>query len=238
MNNKKLTKVAVIPARGGSTRLKDKNIRLLGGKPLIRWAVENVINSKQFDTIIVSTDSDKIFNAIKDLPVIRHVRPKEFATTKITVLKAMIDLMENYLDKKYDIFSYFLPTSPFVSEKYIIEGLEMIKEIGVDSVIAVHEYESPIQLACIRKNNDLIPIFDNLTSGLTNSKFIQKYYKPSGSFYISRWDYLLKNKNFFKGNVKSVLIPNKLLVDIDYKEDLEYAEYLYQNHIKKNKNTI
>jgi len=233
MNKKNLTKLAIIPARGGSTRLKNKNIRLLGGKPLIRWAVENVINSKCFDKIIISTDSDEIFDAVKDLPVERHIRPNEFATTKSTVLTAMINLIEN-LTTKYDIVSYFLPTSPFVNEKYVIEGIDLIKQKNVDSVIAVHEYESPIQLACIRKGNNLIPIFDNLTAGLTNSKFIQKYYKPSGSFYISTTKHLLKQKNFFKGNnIKSVLIPNDLLVDIDYERDIHYAEYLYQNYISK-----
>ena len=64
-----MTKVAVIPARGGSTRLKDKNIRLLGGKPLIQWMVEAVLNSEEFDDVYISTDSDKIFDAVKHLPV-------------------------------------------------------------------------------------------------------------------------------------------------------------------------
>ena len=56
--------LAVIPARGGSTRLKDKNVHPLGGKPLIRWTVEAVVKSRSFDTIIVSTDSDEIFDAV------------------------------------------------------------------------------------------------------------------------------------------------------------------------------
>ena len=58
------TKVAIIPARGGSTRFKDKNIALLGGKPLICWSVEAVLNSGEFDDVYVSTDSDKIFDAV------------------------------------------------------------------------------------------------------------------------------------------------------------------------------
>ena len=88
-----MTKVAVIPARGGSTRLKDKNIRELGGKPLIQWMVEAVINSKEFDDVYVSTDSDKIFDAVKHLNVKRHVRPAQNATVKATALNAMLDLM-------------------------------------------------------------------------------------------------------------------------------------------------
>ena len=104
-----MKKLAVIPARGGSTRLKDKNIYPLGGKPLIRWTTESVINSGCFDKIIISTDSDRIFEAVQDLPVERHMRPKNHATVKATALDAMINLMENE-SEHYDVFSYFLPT--------------------------------------------------------------------------------------------------------------------------------
>ena len=104
-----MTKVAVIPARGGSTRLKDKNIYPLGGKPLIRWMTEAVVESGCFDEVYISTDSDKIFDAVKDLNVIRHERPDHHATVTATALNAMIDFMNDY-DGNGTIFSYFLPT--------------------------------------------------------------------------------------------------------------------------------
>lgn len=222
------TKVAIIPARGGSTRFKDKNIALLGGKPLICWSVEAVLNSGEFDDVYVSTDSDKIFDAVKHLNVKRHIRPKEHATTRATVLDAMMDLMENI--PKYDVFAFFLPTCPFIKSESIKQGVRMLDD-DTDSVVSVSYYEEPIQLACVKKGEHIIPIFDNLTAGLTNSKFIQKYVKPNGGFYISKWDNLLEQKNFFKGNVKGVEIPNDLLVDIDYESDLKKAEYMVQNNI-------
>lgn len=228
----KKTKVAVIPARGGSTRLKDKNIKLLVGKPLIRWITESVLKSNEFDDIYISTDSDKIFEAVKDLPVKRHYRPSENATVKATALNAMIDMTNDI--PKYDIFAYFLPTCPFLEPKYIKEGVEKLTK-DVDSVVSVSYYEEPIQLACIKKGDNIIPVFDNLTSGLTNSKFIQRYVKPNGGFYMSYWNNLLEKRNFFKGNVKGVLIPNDILVDIDYEHDLYMAELLY-NQVIKSKN--
>lgn len=235
-----MRKVAVIPARGGSTRLKNKNIRKLAGKPLIRWMTEAVVNSKVFDTIYVSTDSDAIFDAVKDLPVKRHIRPVEHATTKATALNAMLNMMEN-MNEKYDIFAYFLPTCPFLKSSDIKKGMELLTTgdsgdsvDSVDSVISVSDYADPIQLACILKGNDIIPIFDNLTSGLTNSKFIQKYCKPNGGFYMSKWDNLIENRNFFKGNVKAVNIPKEDMVDIDYEIDLKIAEILYNERISQN----
>ncbi len=219
-----MTKVAVIPARGGSTRLKDKNIRLLGGKPLIQWMVEAVLNSGEFDDIYISTDSDKIFDAIKHLPVKRHIRPSKNATVEATALNSMLDMMDDI--PKYDIFAYFLPTCPFLESKYIKDGVSKLTE-SIDSVVSVSYYEEPIQLACIKRGDDIIPVFDNLTVGLTNSKFIQKYVKPNGGFYMSYWNKLKINRNFFKGNVKGVVIPNDILVDIDYEHDLQMAEILY-----------
>lgn len=216
-----MKRLAVIPARGGSTRLPDKNITPLGGKPLIRWTVEAVVNSNCFDKVIVSTDSDKIFDSVSDLPVVRHVRPAEHATVKATVLKAMINLMENH--EKYDVFSYFLPTCPFVTSDDIAKGVALLDK-KVDSVVSITEFTDTLQLACIMKGDNVIPIYDNLTSGLTNSKYIQKYHRPSGAFHISWWDNILENKNFFKGNVKGVVIPRERSVDIDDEFDMFMAE--------------
>ena len=117
-----MTRLAVIPARGGSTRLIGKNTHLLKGKPLIRWVTEAVVDSDCFDDILVSTDSDSIFDAVKDLPVNRHVRPAEHATEKATVLEAMLNLMEES-NTQYDEFSYFLPTCPFINSEDIVRAL-------------------------------------------------------------------------------------------------------------------
>ena len=217
--------IAVIPARGGSTRLKNKNIYPLGGKPLIRWMTEAVIGSKCFDKILISTDDDRIFNAVADLEVERHIRPEQHATTRATVLDAMMDLMGEVYG--FEIFSYFLPTCPFVSSEDICNGVSLISRDGeADSVISMTQIPETIQLACVMSGDNVLPIFDNLECGLTNSKFIKKYYKPSGAFYMGWRDYLLENKNFFKGNVKGVVIPPERSVDINTLEDIKYAESL------------
>ena len=221
--------LAVIPARGGSTRLKDKNIYPLNGKPLIRWITETVVNSNRFEKVLISTDSDEIFDAVSDLAVERHIRPEAHATTKATVLDAMIDLMQDQTG--YDSFAYFLPTCPFVSISDIKKGVEILSERTVfsipkcDSVVSMTEIPETIQLACLMgQDNSVLPVFDNLEAGLTNSKFIKKYYKPSGAFYMGLWNYLLENKNFFKISTKGVIIPPERSVDINTLQDLKYAE--------------
>jgi len=222
-----LKKIAVIPARGGSTRLKDKNIHPLGDKPLIRWMTEAVVESESFDSIIISTDSDQIFDAVSDLPVERHERPEAHATTKATVLDAMIQLMKTCPKELMggdDIFSYFLPTCPFVSKDDIKKGIKKLSGKNIDSVISMTELQDTLQLACQMSGDKVLPVLDNLECGLTNSKFIKKYYKPSGAFYMSKWDHLIENRNFFKGNVKGVLIPKERSIDINDKYDILFAE--------------
>jgi len=220
--------LAVIPARGGSTRLKDKNIYPLKGKPLIRWITETVVKTKLFEKVIISTDSDEIFDATAGLGVKRHYRPKEHATTKATVLDAMLDIMESHgwVREKYSAFAYFLPTHcPFVSENDIKKAFNILSKRDCDSVVGMAKMPEAIQLSCIMNDDNVVPIFDNLTCGMTNSKYIKEYYKPAG-FYMGLWNYLLENKNFFKGITKGVIIPPERSVDINTIQDIKYAESL------------
>jgi len=219
--------LAVIPARGGSTRLENKNIYPLGGKPLIRWITEAVVNSRCFEKVVISTDSDKIFESVADLKVSRHVRPPHHATTKATVLDAMLDLLDESKLPMDGTFGYFLPTCPFVSSDDIREGYQKIQgNPFIDSVISMTEFTETVQLACLMSNDNVIPIFDNLEHGLTNSKYLKKYYKPSGAFYMSNKYWLSTQKSFFKGTVNGVLIPRERSVDINTLEDIKYAESL------------
>jgi N-acylneuraminate cytidylyltransferase len=218
--------VAVIPARGGSTRLVNKNTTLLGGKPLISWITEAVIDSACFDKVIISTDSDDIFDCVSHYAVERHVRPKDHATTKATVLNAMINLMENH--EPYEIFSYFLPTCPFITPRQITTGYNMLEKYWnkCDSVVSMTKMQDTVQLACLMQDDHVLPVFDNLESGLTNSKFIKQYYKPSGAFYMGYWSSIMRDKNFFKGNTRGVIIPTENSIDINTKTDMELAEAL------------
>tara|TARA_Y100001938_G_scaffold31315_1_gene42750 strand:- start:5406 stop:6098 length:693 start_codon:yes stop_codon:yes gene_type:complete len=221
--------IAVIPARAGSTRLKDKNVYPLGGKPLIRWTTEAVIDSGCFDSILISTDSDKIFSAVSDLPVLRHHRPAEHATVRATALGAMLHIVDDIArTDSPDTFSYFLPTCPFVSSEDIRSGMKKLKSpnSSADSVVSMTMIPETIQLACVMRDDLVLPVFDNLECGLTNSKFIKKYYKPSGAFYMSNFEYIRKSRNYFTGNVKGVIIPENRSVDINNLADIEYAESL------------
>ena len=96
------SRLAVIPARGGSTRLKNKNIYPLGGKPLICHTIEAVIGSGCFDTVIVSTDSEAIAaEAQKYSEVEIYDRPAEYSGERVTVLEALVAMMDNIAHHRF-----------------------------------------------------------------------------------------------------------------------------------------
>ncbi len=217
-----LKKLAVIPARGGSKRLKDKNIYPVNGKPLIEYTIEAVIESGCFDTIMVSTDSEEIKKIAAKYNLIVHERPARLATSRATVVEAMIDLMNGV--PEHDVFAYFLPTCPLKTADDIRGVMKLYDDETVDSAISVVEYDIPIQLAIIMNGDSVVPVFDNLTSGLTNSHYIKKYYRPSGAVYSSKWNNLKEHKNFFYGNVKGHIMSRENSIDIDDITDIMIAE--------------
>jgi len=220
--------LAIIPARGGSTRLKNKNITPLLGQPLIRWITKSVIATGLFNEVIISTDSDKIYETVKDLQVVYHKRSKLLATTKSTVLETILSILDD-TKEKFDTIGYFLPTCPFIKADSIAKGLKVLSRNDVDTVVSITEYTETVQLACKFNDGKLLPQFNNLQEGNTNSKYLDKYYRPTGGFYIGKWDRIKLNRNFFIGNVYGVNLSYEESIDINYEEDIKLAESIHRN---------
>jgi CMP-N,N'-diacetyllegionaminic acid synthase len=102
--------VALIPARSGSVRVPDKNVRLLAGHPLVAWAIAGARESGRFDAIVCSTDSDQIAEVARRYGAEVVVRPAEMAGST----SPDIDWVRHALEgASYDVFSILRPTSPF-----------------------------------------------------------------------------------------------------------------------------
>jgi CMP-N,N'-diacetyllegionaminic acid synthase len=214
--------LAIVPARGGSTRLKGKATYPLGGKPLIHWTLNAVLDTDLFDRIILSSDSDNILKAGEMDGVTPHKRDPKFATTEIPVLELILHIAEEYKDN-YETLTYLLPTCPFVKSGHIVEGMSLLDDRS--SVVSVVQYGEPIQLAGrVSSNNMFIPYFSNLREGRTNSLFMTKYYRPNGAFYMANIDFLLKHRSFFKSKVKAVVMSKAESHDINDLLDIKMAD--------------
>ena len=225
--------LAVIPARAGSTRLKNKNISILNGKPLICYTIEAVIDSELFDTILIATDSQAIIDISKEYKQVYAYRRNKFIDEKSTVLEAMLEIFYEFEYDNFDsdIFSYFLPTCPFRTSTDIKDGAALFTH-KVDSVVSIVEYSDPIQLAVYKltEPDQINPHFPHLISGDTNSKFMDKYYHPNGGFYMSKWNSLRFYNNFFKGTTRGYVMPKNRSFDINDAFDLEVANIYAKRH--------
>ena len=139
--------VAIIPARGGSKRILDKNIKDFCGKPIIAYSIRAAQESELFDRIIVSTDSKKIAEVASLLGAeIPFMRPQELSDdlthTDPVILHALEWLLEKECDVNYVCCLY--PTAPFIISKYLKEGFSLLKQNNATSVFPVTTFRSSI----------------------------------------------------------------------------------------------
>ena len=156
--------ISIIPARSGSKRLKNKNISMLGKKPLINHILEKLANISSISKIVISTDYPQIDKFIKkkNKKIIIDKRSKKLSSDKSTVLDVVKSIMKKY--PNFDVYSYHLPTCPFISKKDLVKGFNLIKKKNIDFSVSVMKYEDPIEIAVKFKNdkNLIKPVFNNL----------------------------------------------------------------------------
>lgn len=134
----------MIPARAGSKRVKNKNIRLLSGKPLISYVIDTALKTKL--PVFVNSDCDLILEIAKEKGCIPYKRDKKFTRDCSTNDEFMLDFMENV---KSDFVLQILPTSPFISLKEINSFLKMMESL--DTTISVKD----AQIGCVYKNEPI-----------------------------------------------------------------------------------
>lgn len=205
-----MVNIAVIPAKGGSTREENKNLYPLDGKPLVRWITQTVVNSNLFDFVIISTDADSVYYAISDFRV-QRVQNKHKND-----IDSVLDVASTFDIEPGDLFAYFSPKYPLVDEKDIQGAFNIFMKENIDSVVGVTSMKDSIQTAClISPDKYLLPIFDSDTD--------KSYYKFC-SFAIMRGNSFLKEKKFIMQRTKCIIIPERRSIEIDSIQDILYAE--------------
>lgn len=235
---KKSEKICFIPARSGSTRIKNKNIRLIDGKPLIYWTVSKAIKSKKFDRIIFSSDSDNYYNIlIKYLKknklnyenLIFDKRDSNHTQTKSKIFDYIkFDLIKKFNFKKNDLLVQMLPTCPLRSVSTIKKAINYSLTTK-KNCFAVCEYDFHISFSLKIYNQKWMPVFKNspMLTGNTQSQSQKKYYHPNGvinCLFVKSLN--KKNKSIYQ-NALPLIVPNKESFDIDTEEDLKIIRKIY-----------
>jgi pseudaminic acid cytidylyltransferase len=219
--------ICLIPARAGSKRIKNKNIKKFFGKPLLERVIENAKKSKLFNSIYVSTDSLLIKKlATRCGAIVPYIRSKKLSNNH-AIIKSVIDdfISKVIVNKKENINIFILyPTSIFVDKKMIIKCSQILKK--TEYVTTVKKFPHPIQRALKFNKNKLEPL--NLKKKLMRTQDLEDYYYNSGQidcFKLSAW---IKNKMFHKMNAKFIILKDLESVDIDTPDDLKLAQKIFR----------
>jgi len=221
--------LAVIPARGGSKGVPKKNIRLLTGKLLIAYSVEQAKKSKYISRAIVSTENEEIAEIAREWNAEVIKRPQDLAKDDTATIDVIIHVLD-YLRKeeKYapDAVVLLQPTSPLRTSKDIDDALELfLNNRNCLSLVSVTEFDHPPWWALKIENGYLSPIFDEKYIKMRRQK-LPKSYKPNGAIFIATPKVLYEYKTFYTPKTIAYLMPPERSVDIDTEFDFLIAEFL------------
>lgn len=223
--------LAIIPARSGSKGLKDKNIRILNGKPLIAYTIEAALKSKVFDEVIVSTDSEKYKMISEDYGAwIPFLRPKELAQDMTSTNEVIEDIILKLktMGKEYDSFMILQPTSPLRDDEDIKHAVKIFIEKKANSVVSMCECDhSPLLTKQLDRNLSLDGFLYSLQE--KRRQDLKQFYRLNGAIYLCKVDYFLKNKDFYKENSHAYIMDKRKSIDIDDIYDFKYVEVLIKD---------
>ena len=223
-----MTRIAVIPARGGSKRIPRKNIRPFAGKPMIAHAITAARASGLFASVIVTTDDDEIAALAEEwgaeVPFRRPAALADDHTPTVPVIAHAIQECEA-LGRSVDAACCIYPGVPFIQVEDLQGAWALLESAGCDYAFPVTSFPSAIQRALKRSASGVMsPFFPEYE--LTRSQDLEPGFHDAGQFYWGRHDAWLTNPRVHSGGA-GFLIPNWRVVDIDTPEDWERAERLY-----------
>jgi CMP-N,N'-diacetyllegionaminic acid synthase len=227
--------LGIIPARGGSKGVPDKNIKPLAGKPLIAYTI-HAANQSKLDRVIVSTDSNKIAEVAQQYEVdVPFLRPAELGTDNAKAIPVIQHALQ-FLSKKgeeYDAVMMLQPTTPFRRTEDINEAIDILKRTGADSVISVVNVEGhhPARMKYLGDDGRLIdPPFCEAYENQPRQE-LEPMYLRNGAIYLTRKEILLQNS--FKGkDCRAQIMAQEYSVNIDTEFDFAYATWIYHQFFK------
>ena len=229
------TILGIIPARSGSKGLPGKNILPLLGKPLIVWTIEQALESKYLDKVIVSTDGQDIAKlANKNGSEVPFLRPKEFATDDSPTSDVVIHAL-NYLGKQdefYDYIAVLEPTSPLRNRGDIDNGIKMlVDDAAADSLVTVGEIHTEHPMVAKKIVNNIVVPYINSKKAIYQRQQYNKAYFPYGVLYLAKVLVYKELKTFYTHRTIPLKIERWQNYEIDDKIDFVIIEKLLEKYL-------
>lgn len=227
----------VITARGGSKGVPGKNIKMLGGMPLIAYKIIAAQKCHYENRIIVSTDDEQIAKISREYGAeVPFMRPAELATDSASSADVVMHAM-NWVSKNskehYDYVCLLEPSSPFASYKDLDEAIRLITESDADTLLGMKEAEISTNFIHSLDENGGLSEFYYAIKDLPSIRRQdqKKEYTMNGCMYIAKWDYFMKNKIFHSVNSIPYIMPEEASIEIDTLWNYEIACKAIENGI-------
>jgi len=218
--------LAIIPARGNSTRVKNKNIKTIAGKPLIAWTIESALRSKFINEVYVSSDSKKILTISKKYYAKTIVRPK-ILSGSIIMPDAAIKHAYVKIGKKFDYIVMLQATSPLRASKQIDAAIKHIIKKKGDSLLSVTKSHTFLWK---RNKSSFFPINYKINKRPRSQD--TEFYRENGAIYITKPKILIKKNNRLGGKILIYKMNKIDSTDIDNLEDFKVTENLLKTKVK------
>lgn len=230
-----MNSIAIIPARSGSKSLPDKNILPLHGKPLLAWSIEAARQSGMFDTIHVSTDSEKYAEIARqygaDVPFLRGVEASTDTAPSSDVIKEVLIRYQN-IGKAFDSFMFLQPTSPLRTAEDICGAFRTLEQRKAAAVVSVCETDhSPLWCNTLPENQ-CMDGFLSATASMPRQS-LPVYYRLNGAVYLALTDDFFKNSEIaYNADCYAYIMPPERSTDIDTPLDFLIAEAILRHQVR------
>lgn len=216
--------LGLVPARGGSRRVPRKNLFRLGGKTLVRRALETAVAARCFEVVAVSSESDEILAEADGLDVVVLRRPAELATDRALVCDVIGHALRELDDpaRPFEAVAVVQCTSPFTAPEDVAATVALLERTGAESAVSVVRLEAarhPLKLKRL-KGDRLLPYLED--DRLTPSHELPPLWVRNGSVYAFRRDVV--ERGLEAEDVRGYEMPAERSFDIDTPRDLALAE--------------
>ncbi len=228
--------LAIIPARGGSKGIPGKNIKLLGGKPLLHYTVNAARESKLLSRVIVSSEDAAIIEVAKALGVeVPFVRPAQLATDNSGSLEVVQHALTFFKKQGvfFDAVCLLQPTTPFREKGSIDEALQQFIDRGVDSLVSVREVPAEYNPHWVFEADE-----EGCLHSATGDRDIikrrqelPKAYFRDGSLYVTKTSTILQQHSLYGNRIGYVVSTGERYINLDTMADWERAEKLINDNL-------
>ena len=225
--------LAVITARSGSKGVKDKNIRLLKGKPLMAYTILAALNSNRFDEVMVSTDSKEYAQIALDWGAkVPFLRSENTSGDRAGSWDVVREVLQGYvqINRFFDSVCLLQPTSPLRTAADIIAAYAILQEKTADAVTSVCECDHPAEYMMQLDESGSMEQFRKNEVDLPR-QLLPTYYRLNGAVYVRKIEYSDEKIFLLDKREYAYVMDRRHSVDIDSIEDFEYAEYIMSREL-------